>query len=140
MRDIKIGSVYYMKFDGDYSEQFGWRPGVVIQNNIGNKYSPNIIAVPLTTSMKKLQMPTHVVLSKSDSGVINDSVVLCENPQRVSKHKIGSFISNLPEKYMKEIAVACAVSMPLISFLDEQSLVRLWGSVKKFACTVNNGI
>lgn len=140
MRDnIKIGNIYYMKFDGDNSEQRGWRPGVVIQNNIGNRFSPNIIAVPLTTSMKKISMPTHVVVEKDDSGLSRDSVVLCENPQHISKDKLGSFIASLPSKYMKEIAVACSVSMPLISFLDLDSLLELWSSVKKLSCMAFNG-
>lgn len=52
----QIGEVYLMKFGGSGSEQSGWRPGVVFQNNMGNAYSPNIIALPLTSSLKKLSM------------------------------------------------------------------------------------
>lgn len=48
----KIGEVYLMNFGGTESEQSGWRPGLIFQNNIGNEYSPNVIALPLTTSLK----------------------------------------------------------------------------------------
>ena len=61
-RTPQIGDVYHMYFSGDGNEQQGWRPGLVFQNNVGNKYSPNIIALPLTSSLKKLNQPTHVLL------------------------------------------------------------------------------
>lgn len=53
-RTPRIGDVYLMRFAGDASEQTGWRPGLVFQNNIGNVHSPNIIALPLTSSIKKI--------------------------------------------------------------------------------------
>lgn len=134
--DVLIGNIYFMEFSGDMTEQNGWRPGVVIQNNIGNKYSPNIIAVPLTSSLKKLNMPTHVVLRKEDTGLYTDSVVLCENPQILARKKIGAFISSLPKYYMKQIAIACTVSMPLISFLDKESLIVVWNDAKCLTCAL----
>lgn len=81
----QIGEVYLMKFGGSGSEQSGWRPGVVFQNNMGNAYSPNIIALPLTSSLKKTNQPTHVIIKAADSGLRRDSMVLCENPERMSK-------------------------------------------------------
>lgn len=79
----QIGEVYLMKFGGSGSEQSGWRPGVVFQNNMGNAYSPNIIALPLTSSLKKTNQPTHVIIKAADSGLRRDSMVLCENPERM---------------------------------------------------------
>ena len=55
----QIGEVYYMRFGGTGSEQEGFRPGLVFQNNMGNAHSPNIIALPMTSVMKKLGHPTH---------------------------------------------------------------------------------
>lgn len=55
----QIGEVYLMKFSGSGSEQVGWRPGLVFQNNVGNSHSPNVIALPLTSSIKKTSQPTH---------------------------------------------------------------------------------
>lgn len=126
LRNIEIGSIYYMKFDGDDSEQSGWRPGVVFQNNKGNSTSPNIIALPCTTSIKKLTQPTHVLLRKSDSGLQRNSLVLCENPQRMSKNKIGSFITKLPDEYMKQIAIASIIASSAISFIPIDDVYKIW--------------
>lgn len=101
-----IGEVYLMQFAGSGSEQGGWRPGLVFQNNTGNAHSPNIIALPLTSSIKKTAQPTHVVVLASDSGLARDSMVLCENPERMSKCRIGKYLTTLPDKYMREIAIA----------------------------------
>ena len=81
----KIGEVYMMNFGGTGNEQSGWRPGLVFQNNTGNVFSPNIIALPLTGSIKKTDQPTHVVVRAAETGLLKDSMVLCENPERMSK-------------------------------------------------------
>lgn len=80
----QIGEVYLMNFGGSGCEQNGWRPGVVFQNNVGNAHSPNIIALPLTSSIKKSGQPTHVIVKSADSGLRLDSMVLCENPECMS--------------------------------------------------------
>ena len=69
----QIGDVYLMKFGGSGSEQSGWRPGVVFQNNVGNAHSPNIIALPLTSSIKKTNQPTHVIVKAADSFLLPSS-------------------------------------------------------------------
>lgn len=122
----RIGDVYLMEFTGSGSEQSGRRPGLVFQNNVGNKYSPNIIALPLTSSLKKLDMPTHVLVKAKDSGLLRDSVVLCENPQRMSKERIGNYITTLPKHYMKEIAMGHLIATSAISFLDIPSIINAW--------------
>lgn len=126
VRTPLIGDVYNMYFRGSGSEQSGWRPGVVFQNNVGNINSPNIIALPLTSSLKKLYMPTHVLVRSSDTGLRYDSVVICENPERMSKNKLGKYITALPQNYMKEIAIASLMATSAISFLDKESLVLAW--------------
>ncbi len=122
----KIGEVYAMYFNGDDSEQKGMRPGLVFQNNIGNKYSPNIIALPLTASIKKTNQPTHVIIPAEGTGLKKDSMVLCENPQPMSKDKIGKYITTLPKEYMSEIAIANLLSTSAISFIDLESLLGVW--------------
>ncbi len=123
-----------MYFEGNGSEQSGWRPGVVFQNNLGNKNSPNVIALPLTTSLKKLNMPTHVLLMSEDTGLRKNSLVLCENPQRMSKDNIGIYITTLSDDYMKEIAKANLIATSAISFLDEETLCKVW----RKAVSINN--
>lgn len=125
-RTPKIGEVYYMKFGGKGSEQSGWRPGLVFQNNVGNAYSPNIIALPLTSSIKKTSQPTHVVVKADDSGLRQNSMVLCENPERMSKDRIGSYMTTLSADYMKQVAKANLIATSAISYLDIETIVSAW--------------
>lgn len=121
-----IGDVYLMKFEGTGNEQDGWRPGVVFQNNVGNAHSPNVIALPLTTSIKKRNQPTHVVVLAADSGLQKDSMVLCENPEKMSKARIGKYLTRLSDEYMKKIAVANLLATAAISYLNESDLIEVW--------------
>lgn len=125
-RTPKIGEVYYMKFGGKGSEQSGWRPGLVFQNNVGNAYSPNIIALPLTSSIKKTSQPTHVVVMADDSGLRQNSMVLCENPERMSKDRIGAYMTTLSADYMKQVAKANLIATSAISYLDIETIVSAW--------------
>ena len=122
----QIGEVYMMKFTGSGNEQSGWRPGLVFQNNVGNSYSPNIIALPMTSSIKKAKQPTHVVVSAENSGLIKDSMVLCENPERMSKANIGKYITKLSDEYMKQIAEANILASCAIAYLDVDMLRVIW--------------
>lgn len=126
VRIPQIGEIYLMKFGGEGSEQAGLRPGLVFQNNTGNIYSPNIIALPITSALKKSGQPTHVVLYASDTGLKRDSMVLCENPERLSKVKIGRYITKLSDEYMRQIAEASLLATSVISFLDVDILRSIW--------------
>ena len=125
-RQPKIGEIYMMQFIGDYNEQNGWRPGLVFQNNVGNAYSPNIIALPLTTSLKKRGQPTHVIIPNSVTGLKASSMVLCENPERMSKRRIGRYLTTLPDEYMEKVAIASLLSSSAISYIDKDSLFLVW--------------
>lgn len=126
-----IGEIYVMYFDGVGNEQSGWRPGLVFQNNVGNKYSPNIIALPLTSSLKKVDQPTHVVIPADGSGLLKDSMVLCENPQRMSKDRIGEYITTVSEKYLEEIATANILASSAISYINPLNLLTVWQKAYK---------
>lgn len=125
-RQPQIGDVYLMRFGGSGSEQKGLRPGLVFQNNLGNAYSPNIIVLPLTGQIKKTNQPTHVVLPAKETGLLKDSMVLCENPERMSKEKLGAYLTTLPEKYMAEIAAANLLASSAISYIDPDALLSIW--------------
>lgn len=127
----QIGEIYYMQFDGTGSEQTGWRPGLVFQNNVGNIHSPNIIALPLTSSIKKTELPTHVFVSAKDSGLRMDSMVLAENPECMSKERVGKYITTLSDEYMKQVAVASLVATSAISYLDIEFLIETWQKATK---------
>lgn len=122
----KIGEIYLMKFSGSGCEQNGWRPGLVFQNNVGNYHSPNIIALPLTSSVKKTSQPTHVVLPANGTGLSRDSMVLCENPERVSKERMGNYLTTLPAEYMQKVAVANLLATSAISFIEPDKLPEIW--------------
>lgn len=115
-----------MHFGGSGSEQGGWRPGLVFQNNTGNNFSPNIIALPLTSSIKKSSQPTHVVIPSKGTGLRKDSMVLCENPERMSKERIGNYITTVSDKYMSRIAAANLLASSAISYLEPDVLLDLW--------------
>ena len=124
-KEFKIGDIFFMNFSGEGSEQSGWRPGLVFQNNIGNKNSPNIIALPLTSSVKKSQQPTHVLIHASNSGLQKDSMVLCENPERMSKKRIGNYITSLSKEQMRRVAIASLLATSAISFIEPEELFDL---------------
>lgn len=115
-----------MRFGGIGSEQSGWRPGVIFSNNMGNAVSPNVIALPMTTAVKKLDQPTHVAIKASDGGLLYDSVVLCENPERMSKERVGGYITTLSCEDMKRIAEASLLATSAISYLDLDDLEEAW--------------
>lgn len=125
-RQPKIGDIYLMHFSGSGNEQKGWRPGLVFQNNLGNQHSPNIIALPLTSSIKKSNLPTHVFIPSDGTGLIKDSMVLCENPERMSKEKLGNYLTTLPPEYMSKVAVANLLASSAISFIDPDVLLSVW--------------
>lgn len=113
-----LGEVYMVEFTGTGSEQLGRRPAVVFQNNAGNIFSPNVIVLPMTSSLKKMNQPTHVFLSASEVGLRMDSVVLCENPVTVSKSRVGSYITTVPDETMKKIAIGYVLATSATYFLD----------------------
>ena len=127
----KIGDVYALRFEGKGSVQGGMRPGVVFQNNTGNQYSPNIVVLPLTSRIKKLDMPTHVLLRSEDTGLFMDSMVLCENPYCVSKEQLGKYITTLSNRYMHSISEACLLASSSLSFLDLGSLIKVWHKARE---------
>lgn len=126
-RQVRIGEVYLMNFSGQGNEQKGWRPGIVFQNNLGNTHSPNIIALPLTSSLKKQNQPTHVVIPANEyTGLAKDSMVLCENPERMSKERIGAYLTTVPNEYMAQIAIANLLATSAISFVEPEALLLAW--------------
>lgn len=125
-----------MKFSGSGNEQNGRRPGLVFQNNMGNAHSPNIIALPLTSSIKKTGQPTHVIVRAADSGLRKDSMVLCENPERMSKERVGRYITTLSDEYMKQIAEANLLATGAIAYLDVEALLLIWKRAMALNSTV----
>ena len=90
---VNMFDVFYanLKDDAVKSEQGGIRPVVVVQNDVGNKYSPTIIVLPITSEIKKVNMPTHCILHKSDkNGLSKNSMVLAEQVRVIDKSRLIS--------------------------------------------------
>lgn len=115
-REIKRGDILFVDLRGaEGSEQGGKRPVVVIQNNIGNKFSPTIIVATITSQLGKKSLPTHVSLPSYITPLKRDSVVLCEQLRTIDKTtRISGYVGSLNESKMKEIDNAISISLGLI--------------------------
>lgn len=93
------------------SEQGGERPIVVIQNDVGNKYSPTIIVAAFTSKITKAKLPTHIEVSAHQYGLRKDSVLLCEQIRTLDKRRLGEKIGTCDEYMMNRIDNALLISM-----------------------------
>lgn len=111
---VKRGDMFSAIFDGVDSEQQGLRPFVILQNNIGNRFSPTLIVALITTKNKKDNMPTHIMLNK-ELGLKEDSVVMLEQIRTIDKSRIieGSYIGRVDRATMKKIDEAMSISVGL---------------------------
>ncbi|MBR6613560.1 MAG: type II toxin-antitoxin system PemK/MazF family toxin [Clostridia bacterium] len=118
---MKRGDIYYAdlgKVVG--SEQSGIRPVVVVQNNLGNKYSNTVIVLPITSRVKK-KLPTHVSISKNKYGLEKDSIILVEQIRTLDKSRLKERIGRVDKKVLDEIKNAVIISCDLrgnASFLE----------------------
>ena len=115
MTDIKRGDLYYADLSPVIgSEQGGVRPVLVVQNDIGNKYSPTVIAAAITSRLNKAKIPTHIELSASDYGLEKDSVVLVEQIRTIDKSRLKEKIGELGEFKMSQVNRAMMISLGVI--------------------------
>lgn len=127
----RIGDIYMVDFPGEGHVQSGFRPALIFQNNVGNAHSPNVIVLPLTSQIKRANMPTHVVVYAGECGLHKNSVVICENPMTIPKSKLGRYVTTLSDKYMSKIAAAHILSTSAISFLDIATVYQLMEKADK---------
>ena len=112
---IKRGDIYYADLRPVIgSEQGGIRPVLVVQNDIGNKHSPTIIVVAITSKMNKAKLPTHIELSSKKYGIVKDSVILLEQIRTIDKSRLKEKIGHIDdEEVMSRINNAIGVSFGL---------------------------
>ena len=96
------------------SEQGGTRPVLVIQNDIGNQYSPTTIVAAITSKISKAKLPTHVELSARDNGLLKDSVILLEQLRTIDKARLKERISQVRKSQMVKVNKALEISMGLV--------------------------
>ncbi|MFL1672544.1 type II toxin-antitoxin system PemK/MazF family toxin [Paenibacillus dendritiformis] len=100
---------------GSGSEQVGTRPCIVLSNNIGNKYSPTVLVAPLTSSIAKTKIPTHVMVSSSNEGLERDSTVLLEQIVTLNKSRLKYKICVPNEREKCNIDTALLISFGMFS-------------------------
>ena len=114
---VKRGDIYYADLSPVVgSEQGGIRPVLIIQNDVGNKYSPTVIAAAITSQINKAKMPTHIELSASEYGLYKDSVILLEQIRTIDKKRLRKKVAHLDKKLMQDVNGALAVSFGLENF------------------------
>lgn len=111
---IRRGDVYYADLSPVVgSEQGGVRPVVILQNNVGNRHSPTVIAAAITGRTDKTRLPTHVELGGSVPGLYKDSIILLEQLRTIDKSRLREHISSLGAGVMEQIDQALEVSVGL---------------------------
>jgi len=112
---VKRGDIYYADLSPVIgSEQGGMRPVLIVQNNVGNKYSPTVIVAAITTKIEKGKMPTHVEVG-ADKGLEKNSVVLLEQMRTIDKQRLRDQVTHLDNKTMNMVDEALAISVGLSS-------------------------
>ena len=108
---VKRGDIYYADLSPVVgSEQGGIRPVLVIQNDIGNKYSPTVIAAAITSQINKAKMPTHIELAAKDYGLNKDSVILLEQIRTIDKRRLREKIGRIDDGLMASVNNALSIS------------------------------
>jgi mRNA interferase MazF len=112
---VKRGDVYYANLSPVVgSEQGGHRPVLVVQNDVGNKYSPTVIVAAITSQISKAKLPTHVEINAKQHNLEKDSVILLEQMRTIDKRRLKEKITHLPEEFMNDVDEAIRVSLGLV--------------------------
>ena len=120
---VKRGDVFYADLRPVVgSEQGGIRPVVIIQNDIGNRYSPTVICAAITSKINKAKMPTHVAIQANDVELMRDSVVLLEQIRTIDKRRLKDRICHLTGESMERVDECLMVSMGLGGKHEEAQL------------------
>lgn len=111
---IKRGDIFYADLSPVVgSEQGGVRPVLIVQNDIGNKYSPTVIAAAITSQINKAKLPTHIEISAKDYGLQKDSVILLEQIRTIDRKRLREKIGRLDDKLMEKVDEALSISFGL---------------------------
>ena len=114
---VKRGDIYYADLSPVVgSEQGGIRPVLIIQNAVGNKYSPTVIAAAITSRINKAKMPTHIELSANEYGLNKDSVILLEQIRTIDNRRLREKIGRIDGAMMNRVNSALSVSFGLEQF------------------------
>ena len=111
---VKRGDIFYADLSPVVgSEQGGIRPVLVVQNDVGNKYSPTVIAAAITSKINKAKLPTHIEIDALDYGLSKDRVILLEQVRTIDKQRLREKIGRLDEIQMLKVNNALSISFGL---------------------------
>lgn len=114
MIGVKRGEIYYADLSPVVgSEQGGVRPVLIVQNDVGNKYSPTVIAAAITSQKEKTKLPTHISLEAQSCGLTKDSVVLLEQIRTIDKKRLKERMGEIDQSSMSKINNALSISFGL---------------------------
>ncbi|HJH11395.1 MAG TPA: type II toxin-antitoxin system PemK/MazF family toxin [Metalysinibacillus jejuensis] len=113
--NIKRGDVYFADLSPVVgSEQGGTRPVLIIQNDIGNRFSPTVIVAAVTAKIAKAKFPTHVEINAKEYGFERDSVILLEQIRTIDKSRLTDKITRLDKPLMRKVDAALMISLGLV--------------------------
>lgn len=114
---MKRGDVYFADLSPVVgSEQGGVRPVLVIQNDIGNRFSPTVVVAAITAQIQKAKLPTHVEIKVESCGLDRDSVILLEQIRTIDKQRLTDKITHLDDEMMGRVSESLQISLGLIDF------------------------
>lgn len=114
MMVVKRGDIFYADLSPVVgSEQGGIRPVIILQNDVGNKYSPTVIVGAITSQINKAKLPTHVEISSEEYGLNKDSVVLLEQIRTLDKRRLKEKIGHMTDSDMEKVDKALLISVGL---------------------------
>ncbi len=113
--NIRRGDIYYADLSPVIgSEQGGLRPVLIVQNDVGNRYSPTVIAAAITSKLGKAKLPTHIDVNGVSAGLAKDSVILLEQIRTIDKKRLKEKMGHLDDGTMQSVNDAIGVSFGLI--------------------------
>lgn len=117
MITVRRGDIYYADLRPVVgSEQGGVRPVLIVQNEMGNRYSPTVICAAITSKMNKANLPTHVALEAERYGIVKDSVILLEQIRTIDKSRLREKVCHLDDSVLTEIDKALIISLALDTY------------------------
>lgn len=115
--NVKRGDIFFADLSPVVgSEQGGFRPVLVIQNDIGNRFSPTVIVAAITAQIQKAKLPTHVEVQSREGGLERDSVILLEQIRTIDKQRLTDKITHLDDLMMRRVDEGLQISLGLVDF------------------------
>lgn len=122
MNTIRRGDIFYADLSPVVgSEQGGIRPVLIVQNDVGNRFSPTVIAAAITSQKDKARLPTHIQLQSTGSGLARDSIVLLEQIRTLDKRRLKEHMGRLDDQSMSRVDQALEISFGLSGGNDRRA-------------------